>query len=73
MVDPQAIRALFANRWVNLLIWGSLAALTVGVLNSIRLTFLPTTLIVIIAIGAWLIFVSRRDDDDDDKPGNGSD
>jgi hypothetical protein len=61
------------KRWANLLVWGSMAALGVGVLNSIRLTFMPTTLIVIIAIGAWLIFVSRRDDDDDDKPGNGSD
>jgi len=61
------------KRWANLLVWGSVAALGVGVLNSIRLTFMPTTLIVIIAIGAWLIFVSRRDDDDDDKPGNGSD
>lgn len=73
MVEPKAIRALFANRWVNLLIWGSLGALTVGALNSIRLTFQPTTLIVMFAIGAGLMFVRRRDDDDDNKPGNGSD
>jgi hypothetical protein len=46
---------------------------TVGALNSIRLTFQPTTLIVMIAIGAGLMFLRRRDDDDDNKPGNGSD
>ncbi|WP_255017723.1 hypothetical protein [Cyanobium sp. WKJ7-Wakatipu] len=34
------------TRWVNLVILGSLAGLTVGVLNSIRLTFLPITIIV---------------------------
>ena len=46
--------------WANLLIWGSVAALGVGVLNSIRLAFMPTTLwalatyIVMIAAGeAW--------------------
>jgi hypothetical protein len=73
------------KRWANLLIWGSVAALGVGVLNSIRLTFMPTTLwalstyIVMIAAGGGLMFRSlggyddKRDDDDDDKPGNGAD
>ena len=69
--------------WANLLIWGSVAALGVGVLNSIRLAFMPTTLwalatyIVMIAAGGGLMFCSLGDyddkRDDDDKPGNGSD
>lgn len=51
------------------------AALGVGVLNSIRLTFMPTTLwalatyIVMIAAGGGLIF--RSFSDYDDKTGNG--
>jgi hypothetical protein len=58
---------LFAGayqRWANLMVWGSLAALAVGVLNSIRLTFVPTTLwallayIVMIASGGGLMFRS---------------
>lgn len=58
---------LFADgdrRWANLLVWGSLAAISVGVLNSIRLTFLPTTLwqlgvcIVMLAAGGGLMFRS---------------
>ena len=65
------------KRWANLLIWGSVAALGVGVLNSIRLTFIPTTLwalstyIVMIAAGGGLMFRSLGDYDD--KPGNGAD
>lgn len=64
---------LFAGiyrRWANLLIWASLAALVVGVLNSIRLTYRPSTLwelvvyIAMIAIGGGLMFRSLRDDDD---------
>ena len=52
------------KRWANLLVWGSVAALGVGVLNSIRLTFMPTTLwalatyIVMIAAGGGLMFRS---------------
>ncbi|MEB3354994.1 MAG: hypothetical protein VKM34_12325 [Cyanobacteriota bacterium] len=54
-------------------------------LNSIRLTFMPTTLwalatyIVMIAAGGGQMFRSlcgyddKRDDEDDDKPGNGAD
>lgn len=67
------------QRWANILVWASLAAVGVGVLNSIRLTFIPTTLwalgtyIVMIAAGGGLMFRSLRDDDDDkngrrDKP-----
>jgi hypothetical protein len=56
---------LFAGsyrRWANLLIWASLAALLVGVLNSLRMSFMPTTLwqlgvyIVMIATGGGLMF-----------------
>ena len=45
----------------------------VGVLNSIRLTFMPTTLwalgtyIAMIAIGAGLMFRALRDDDEGKK------
>ena len=69
---------LFAGtykRWANLLVWASLAALVVGVLNSIRLTFMPTTLwalatyIVMIAAGGGLMFRSLGGWDDHDKPG----
>lgn len=58
---------LFAGayrRWAYLMVWGSVAALGVGVLNSIRLTFVPTTLwqlgvyIVMIAAGGGLMFRS---------------
>lgn len=65
---------LFAGvykRWSNLLIWASLAALVVGILNSIRLTYRPSTLwelvvyIAMIAIGGGLMFRSLRDDDID--------
>ena len=65
------------KRWANLLVWGSVAALGVGVLNSIRLTFIPTTLwalatyIVMIAAGGGLMFRSLGDYDD--KPGSGAD
>ncbi|MEY4297516.1 MAG: hypothetical protein RLZZ423_695 [Cyanobacteriota bacterium] len=50
------------RRWANLLIWASLAALTVGVLNSLRMSFMPTTLwqlgvyVVMIAAGGGLMF-----------------
>ena len=59
------VALLFAGqgrRWANLLIWASLSALLVGVLNSLRLSFLPTTLwqlavfIVMIAAGGGLMF-----------------
>jgi hypothetical protein len=52
------------RRWANLLVWGSLAALFVGVLNSIRMTFMPATLwqlgvnVVMLAAGAGLMFRS---------------
>jgi len=67
---------LFAGayeRWANRLIWVTLAALGAGVLNSIRLTFMPTTLwalgtyIVMIAAGGGLMFRSLRDDDENKK------
>jgi len=50
------------ERWSKLLIWASLAALLLGVLNSVRMSFIPTTLwqlavyIAMIAIGGGLMF-----------------
>ena len=49
-------------RWSKLLIWASLSALLVGVLNSIRMSFVPTTLwmlgvyVGMIGIGGGLMF-----------------
>ena len=49
-------------RWSKLLIWASLSALLLGVLNSIRMSFMPTTLwqlgvyIGMIGIGGGLMF-----------------
>ena len=49
-------------RWSKLLIWGSVCALLVGVLNSIRMSFVPTTLwmlgvyVGMIGIGGGLMF-----------------
>jgi hypothetical protein len=54
-----------------LLVWGSLAALFVGVLNSVRITLLPATLwqlavyVVMIASGGGLMFRSLRGYADD--------
>ena len=67
---------LFAGRyrrWANLLVWASLAALLVGVLNSVRITFRPTTLwqlgvyIVMIAAGGGLMFRGMRSMDYDGR------
>ena len=67
---------LFAGRyrrWANLLVWASLAALLVGVLNSVRITFRPTTLwqlgayIVMIAAGGGLMFRGMRSMDHDGR------
>ena len=52
------------RRWAMLMLWGSLGAIAVGVLNSIRLIFLSTTLwtlgsyIVMIAVGGGLMLRS---------------
>ena len=49
-------------RWSKLLIWASLSALFLGVLNSIRMSFIPTTLwqlgvyVGMIGIGGGLMF-----------------
>ena len=53
-------------RWSKLLMWGSLSALLLGVLNSIRMSFMPTTLwqlgvyIAMIGIGGGLMFKGLR-------------
>ena len=50
------------ERWSKLLIWASLSALLLGVLNSIRMSFIQTTLwqlsvyIAMIGIGGGLMF-----------------
>ena len=52
------------KRWANLLVWASLAALFVGVLNSLRMTFMATTLwqlavyVAMIGAGGGLMFRS---------------
>lgn len=60
---------LFAGSWprlARLLVWGSLAALFVGVLNSLQLSFMPATLWqlamhgVLIGSGGGLMFRSLR-------------
>ena len=67
---------LFAGqyrRWANLMVWASLAALLVGVLNSVRITFRPTTLwqlgvyVVMIAAGGGLMFRGMRSMDHDGR------
>ena len=51
-------------RWSKLLIWASLSALLLGVFNSIRMSFVPTTLwqlgvyIAMTGIGGGLMFKS---------------
>ena len=52
------------KRWANMLVWASLAALFVGVLNGLRMTFIATTLwqlaiyVVMIGAGGGLMFRS---------------
>ena len=52
------------KRWANLLVWASLAALFFNVLNSLRMTFMATTLwqlaiyVVMIGAGGGLMFRS---------------
>jgi hypothetical protein len=66
-----------SRRWANLLIWASLAALLVGVLNSLRMTFMPVTLwqlgvyVVMIAAGGGLMFRGLRAYDDQGRAGVG--
>ena len=58
-------------RWSKLLIWGSLSALLMGVLNSIRMSFVPTTLwmlgvyVGMIGIGGGLMFKGLKGAGDD--------
>jgi hypothetical protein len=78
LMIPLAIGVclLFAGayqRWARLLVWGSLAALFVGVLNSVRITLLPATLwqlamyVVMIASGGGLMFRSLSGYADDSQ------
>ena len=58
-------------RWSKLLIWTSLSALLIGVLNSIRMSFMPTTLwqlgvyVGMIGIGGGLMFKGLKGAGDD--------
>ena len=64
-----------ARRWANLLIWASLTALMLGVLNSLRLSFMPTTLwqlgvfVTMIAAGGGLMFRGLRAYDAEGRSG----
>lgn len=69
------VAMLFMNAYRKmawLLVWGSAAALTAGILHSISMRFMPTTLwalvtmIVMIAAGAGLMFKSLYSDDSND-------
>ena len=63
-------------RWSKLLIWTSLSALLLGVLNSIRMSFMPTTLwqlgvyIAMIGIGGGLMFKGLKDNGSDTNQDN---
>ena len=62
------------ERWSKLLIWASLAALLLGVLNSVRMSFIPTTLlqlavyIAMIAIGGGLMFKGLKGSGEERSP-----
>ena len=66
----KAFAGVYA-RWSKLLIWASLSALLLGVLNSIRMSFMPTTLwqlgvyIAMIGIGGGLMFKGLKDSGSD--------
>lgn len=67
------VAMLFMNvyrKMAWLLVWGSAAALAAGILHSISMSFIPTTLwalvtmVVMIAAGAGLMFKSLYSDND---------
>ena len=66
------------ERWSKLLIWASLSALLLGVLNSVRMSFVPTTLwqlavyIAMIAIGGGLMFKGLKGSGEERSPTQGS-
>ena len=59
------------KRWSQLLIWSSLTGLLVGMLNSIRMSFVPMTLwqlgvyVAMIGIGGGLMFKGLEGSDDE--------
>ena len=63
-IDVCLLLAGTRERRAKLLVWGSLAAVAVGVLNNIRFSFVPSTLwqlavyVVMIASGGGLMFRS---------------
>ena len=63
-------------RWSKLLIWASLSALLLGVLNSVRMSFMQTTLwqlgvyMAMIGIGGGLMFKGLKGDGGDDSQAN---
>ena len=62
------------ERWSKLLIWASLSALLLGVLNSVRMSFIPTTLwqlavyVAMIAIGGGLMFKGLKGSGEERSP-----
>ena len=66
------------ERWSKLLIWASLSALLLGVLNSVRMSFMPTTLwqlavyIAMIAVGGGLMFKGLKGSGEERSPTQGS-
>ena len=64
------------GRWSKLLMWTSLSALLLGVLNSIRMSFMPTTLwqlgvyTAMIGIGGGLMFKGLKNSGIDDNQAN---
>ena len=68
----MAFAGIYA-RWSKLLIWASLSALFLGVLNSIRMSFVPTTLwqlgvyVGMIGIGGGLMFKGLKGSSDGDN------
>ena len=63
-------------RWSKLLIWASLSALLLGVLNSVRMSFLPNTLwrlgvyMAMIGIGGGFMFKGLKGGGGDDSQFN---
>ena len=63
-------------KWSKILIWVSLSALLLGVLNSVRMSFMQTTLwqlgvyMAMIGIGGGLMFKGLKGDGGDDSQAN---
>ena len=71
----MAVAVVYAS-WSKLLIWASLSALLLGVLNSVRMSFMPTTLwqpgvyMAMMGIGGGLMFKGLKGGGGDDSQAN---